>query len=209
MRKKINNTIVHLLASLRPAAVIAAAVAIIVVVVVIWRCARSHSDDHLSVNINEKIDITPSQIRQIEDIGQWEVLQVSDEELVDTVSRNMFGDHRLARIYYGTLRLGIDMHKAEPRWLRVEGDTTIVAQLPKVELLDRDFIDEARTEAFFEEGSWTPADREHLYQKAYRKMLGRCLTKANITTAEDNARRQMTLMLRAMGFKNVKVEIKK
>ena len=39
--------------------------------------------------------------------------------------------------------------------------------LPKIELLDKDFIDEARTKAFIETGSWTDADRDSLYHRAY------------------------------------------
>ena len=43
--------------------------------------------------------------------------------------------------------------------------------LPKIGLLDKDFIDEARTESFYESGSWKPSDRDALYKKAYRRML--------------------------------------
>ena len=117
-----------------------------------------------------------------------------------------FSDNELVRIYYGTLRLGIDLHKAKPRWLHVENDSVVVATLPNIELLDRNFIDEARTQSFFESGNWSAEDREKLYNRAYQKMLKRCFTKENIAITENNARKHFEKMLNAMGYKNVRIE---
>ena len=140
-------------------------------------------------------------------IGQWEFLAINDEELIDTVNHGFFSDDELVRIYYGTIRMGIDLHHAEPQWLQVEDDSVVVAKLPPIELLDRNFIDEAHTRSFFEKGDWSSADREALYRRAYNKMIARCLTPANIKIAEENARRQFTQFLKAMGYKNVKVTL--
>lgn len=57
----------------------------------------------------DKTTLSPTQVESIENIGQWEFLSVSDEELIDTIRRGLLGDDQLVRIYYGTLRLGIDM----------------------------------------------------------------------------------------------------
>lgn len=59
---------------------------------------------------------TPTQIQSIKDIGEWEFLSVSLEELTDTVRKGFISDDELSRIYYGTLRLGINMHQLEPGW---------------------------------------------------------------------------------------------
>ena len=91
------------------------------------------------------------------------------------------------------------MHDVSPRWIRQQGDSVLVA-LPKIELLDKDFIDEARTKAFIETGSWTDADRDSLYHRAYAKMLTRCLTEENIKTARENASLQFGKMLKALGI---------
>jgi len=80
--------------------------------------------------------------------------------------------------------------------------------LPKVGLLDRDFIDEARTKSFFESGTWKAEDREALYKRAHRKMLAHCLTPANLSTAEDNARESFKKLLRSMGYKNIEIQFK-
>lgn len=176
-------------------------VVFIVIMVFISRCENSNE---MSIVSNDKIDLTPNQIQQIEAIGEWEFLAIENEELVDTVKYGFFGDDKLVRIYYGTLRLGVNMHEAGPRWLSMQGDT-LCATLPPVKLLDANFIDEARTQSFFSSGSWSDADRELLYQKANVMMRKRCLTPANIALAENNARLQFGSLLRSMGFDKTKV----
>lgn len=163
--------------------------------------------NRVNVEADQHIDITPTQIRQIQDIGQWEFLSVNDEELIDTVKRGFFSDAELVRIYYGTLRFGIDLHKAHPHWIHVENDSIITARLPSIELLDSNFIDEARSRSFFEKGDWSPADRNQLYDRAYKKMLARCMTSENLKAAEENARLQFSQFLKAMGYRNVKIAI--
>ena len=176
-------------------------VAFVEICVAVCRC---ETDNSISVVSNDKIDLTPNQIQQIEAIGEWEFLSIDDEELVDTIKYGFFGDDKLVRIYYGTLRLGVNMHEAGPRWLSMQG-ATLCATLPPVKLLDANFIDEARTQSFFSSGSWSDADRELLYQKANVMMRKRCLTPANIALAENNARLQFGSLLRSMGFDKTKV----
>ena len=164
--------------------------------------------DHIEIGADDAIDASPTQIQSIKAIGEWEFLSVSLEELADTVRKGFFSDDELSRIYYGTLRLGINMHQVEPGWLTAEGDSVSLS-LPQVALLDRDFIDEARTKPFFETGSWKPEDREALYRQAHNRMLQHGLTKENIVAAEDNAREQITSLMKAMGFKKVRITFKK
>ena len=166
-----------------------------------------NSDNTIGMTTNnDSISISPTRIESIRNIGEWEFLAVSDEEIVDTVRRRFFGDDCLARIYYGTLRLGINMKETKPHWLTMSNDT-VVARLPKIKLLDEDFIDETRTRPFYAEGTWKAADYKALYNKAYTKMRQRCLTKENIRIAEQNAIDQFTSLLHSMGYENVRVEM--
>jgi hypothetical protein len=100
------------------------------------------------------------------------------------------------------------MHQVEPGWIKTEGDS-ISMTLPKIGLLDKDFIDEARTKSFYESGSWKPADRDALYKKAYRRMLSHGMTKENLKAAEMNAEQQMRHMMQSMGYKKVSITFKK
>lgn len=169
-----------------------------------------NKDNTVEVATEEKTTLSPTQVESIEAIGQWEFLAINDEELVDTVRRGFFGDDQLVRIYYGTLRLGIDMKDVKEGWMKVDEEKdSITCTLPPIRLLDNNFIDEARTKSFFEEGKWTGADRQAMYDRAYAMMKKRCITPANIQTAQRNAKQQFREMLKAMGFNNVKIEFEK
>ena len=129
----------------------------LVIIAAFWlrNCTKN---DFIQLGTDDAIDPTPTQIQSIKAIGEWEFLSISLEELTDTVRKGFLSDDELSRIYYGTLRLGINLHQVEPGWLEAEGDSVSLA-LPRVTLLDRDFIDEARTKPFFESGKWKPEDR--------------------------------------------------
>lgn len=166
-----------------------------------------NKDNQVEVNQEEKTTLSPTQVESIEAIGQWEFLSINDEELIDTTRHGFFGDDQLVRIYYGTLRLGIDMKDVKEGWIKYDTNKdSIICTLPPVKLLDNNFIDEAKTKSFFEEGKWTGADRQSMYDKAYAAMKKRCLTTVNIQTARQNAKMQFREMLKAMGYKNVDVE---
>lgn len=160
------------------------------------------------VEVNEKIDVTPTVITAMKEIGEWEFLSITDEEIVDTIKKGFFSNDRLARIYYGKMSLGINMHKAGPHWIRQQGDSVIIS-LPPIELLDKDFIDEARTKAFIESGKWKDTDREAMYKTAYDKMLKRCMTETNIHTAKNNATEQFGKMLKAMNIDRYEIRWEK
>lgn len=187
------------------------ALLIVVLVVVVVLVARHYINKVSSTSTmtevvkDENIDITPSQIRSIEQIGEWSFLEINDEELIDTVRHGFFSDDELVRIYYGTLRLGINLKEAHEGWLAMQNDT-LCAILPPVRLLDNNFIDETRTRSFIETGKWTHHDRKAMYNRAVQRMRRRCLTKKNYQSARDNARVQFEQMLRSMGYDKVRVE---
>ncbi len=174
--------------------------------IAVW-LVRSLLRSEVGVEVDEGIRVTPEQITSIKGIGEWEFLAVANEELVDTVRKGVFSDDHLVRIYYGTARLGVNMHQVEPGWISTEGDTLLVT-LPAVGLLDRDFIDEGRTKSFFESGQWSHQDRDALYRKAYRQMLEHSLTKENINSARENGKEQFRRMMKAIGFDRVHVRFK-
>ena len=130
-----------------------------------------NKDNTVSVTTEEQTTLSPPQVESIEAIGEWEFLAISNEELVDTVRRGFFGDDQLVRIYYGTLRLGINMKDVKEGWIQTTAEKdSFVCTLPPIRLLDNNFIDEARTRSFFEEGKWPGAARQALYDRAYAQM---------------------------------------
>lgn len=179
-------------------------VAVIVVAGLAWRLIDEVKDAKIEVVSDNKIDITPEVIQSIKSIGEWEFLSIADEEMVDTIRKGIFTDDHLVRIYYGQLSIGVNMRKVGPRWIEATGDSVTVT-LPKVELLDNDFIDEARTKSFYESGKWSAADREAMYRRAYQLMKRNCLDAKNIRAAEINAETQMTNIMKGLGFRAVTV----
>lgn len=179
-----------------------------IVVTVLWWLLFAEKENYLGLKVNDEINVTPEQIQSIKDIGQWEFLAISNEELVDTIRKGIFKDDQLVRIYYGTLRLGVDLSKVRPGWIQAKG-YSVVMTLPKVGLLDNDFIDEARTKAFYESGKWTAQDREALYQKARRQMIAHALTPQNLKSAQSNAEAQFRHMLKAMGYNHINIIFEK
>ena len=177
---------------------------VLLAALILWGISRLLKGTSLAIVENRNIDLTPTQVKRIEAIGEWEFLQVNDEELIDTVKHGFFGNSELARIYYGTLRLGINLKETPEGWLTQKRDT-LIATLPPIKLLDLHFIDEARTMPFYEKGSWTETDRKRMYEKAYDVMLKRALSHQNLQLAQENAKQQVKELLRSMGAKNVVV----
>lgn len=166
---------------------------VLVVVAVLWTC-NGVKNTSISLGTDDRIDYTPNIVDRMKAIGQWEFLAISDEELIDTVRKGFFSDDELVRIYYGKLRLGIDLSTCSNDWIRQEKDTVYVT-IPEIKLLDYNFIDEARTKSFFESGKWSNADRQAMYDRARGRMLKRCMSPENMKIARENAREQVQKML--------------
>lgn len=181
---------------------------VVLVIVASAYLVRQCRGNSITAHVNDSIDITPTQVLAMEEIGEWEFLSIEDEEMVDTVRKKLFGTDELIRIYRGTLRLGIDLSETREDWVAVSGDTLRIV-LPRVKLLDDDFIDEARTQPFFESGTWSDQARSDLYHRAKARMKARCLTKENIASAEDNALKQFYQMFKAMGYETVEVRFER
>lgn len=197
---KLTNGVNRLTASL-------AALAVLVVAGCALWLFHSAKNSSLSLSHDDTIDVSPTIVDKMRTIGQWEFLAISDEELIDTTRTGFFSDDELVRIYYGTLRIGIDLRECSDDWISTESDT-IYIKVPEPGLLDYNFIDEARTRSFFETGEWSNKDRKAMYEKARRVMMQRCLTKENIAIASDNAREQIARMLQPVAApKTVKVRI--
>lgn len=176
---------------------------------VLWLKSTSSTDTPLlSVERTTAIETTPEEVHQIRDIGQWELLSAATEEMVELHRTGILHDDHLVCIYRGTLRLGINLHHASADWFRADS-TTAILQLPPIELLDEDFIDEARTTTFFEEGSWTAADKQKLYLQAKKAMKQRILTPEHLQQAQQNAKEQFSKIFTNLGYHEVLITFAK
>lgn len=161
-----------------------------------------------SVSDNSRTYVSSTQVESIRRIGQWEFLSVNAEEVVDTTRRGLLSNDHLVRIYYGTLRLGVDLTAVDSTCLRMAGDT-LVLMLPDVGLLDSDFIDEARTRSFHESGTWSGKDRNDLHRRAQQRMMARSLTPENLEATRQLVEDQLLRVLHAMGFEKAAVRFER
>ncbi|MBQ7149971.1 MAG: DUF4230 domain-containing protein, partial [Prevotella sp.] len=139
-----HRSLSHFIAHIKVHSVLVS-VAVIAVCAVILSLLWINRNTHVTVaTSNKSINLSPTVVQSIEQIGEWEFLAIHDEELVDTSYSSLFSEKHLIRIYKGTLRLGIDLREAKAGWLTTRGDTVIV-KLPAIKLLDENFIDEAQT----------------------------------------------------------------
>ena len=161
----------------------------------------------LELGFQKEINQTPVVLQSIERLGQWEFLSIDDEVMVDTTESHLLSpDDHLVRIYHGTLRLGIDFSLCDRGWATASGDT-VSLRLPPIQLLDRNFIDEARTRSFYEYGAWDAQAKEDMYRRARAMMIQRAMTPQNIKQAEENARHQVEALFRSLGYRVIRITV--
>ena len=93
--KKLTKNIIQTLSPL-PGKTTLKFVAFIIVValstIAISMCMR---DDDSNNGLKGRFEVTAVQVQKLKDIGQWEFLSISDEELIDTVRHGFFSDDQL------------------------------------------------------------------------------------------------------------------
>ncbi len=158
-----------------------------------------------------EVATTRTRLDGVKEIGQWAFLTIRDEQLVETlaVEKRLWPipdkQKRLARIYRGTLCVGFNLKRdVRGDWLTERGDTVTV-RLPRVHLLDDNFLDAANATAVIEEGEWTAADRAALDALAKKKMKTACLTPQKLQHAQNIARQQMETLLKTLGYKEIRI----
>ncbi|MBP5454958.1 MAG: DUF4230 domain-containing protein [Paludibacteraceae bacterium] len=157
---------------------------------------------NFEITKSNKIEETSIDITAIKDISEWEFLTIQREEFIDTTLRSK----QLACIYTGTIRLGLNMKHAKKKWAVCSHDTARL-ELPAIEILDNNFIDEASTRTFYSKGNISASLKEGMYREAKRQMKAKALTSENIRTAETNAKDQFSRIFKNLGFNVVLIQM--
>lgn len=185
-----------------------AALYLAIAVVIIYfaiQLVRGIGDAEISIGSENTINVTPERIAKVKSIGQWEFLQVTDEVVIDTIRRRpIMADNRLTCIYYGTVRLGINLDNAPADWITNRNDT-IEVRLPAPSVLDDRFIDEARTDVFYQNGKWGSYAREQMYGRAVAQMKAFALSPENVAAVRKAAEMRFESLFKSLGAKDVMV----
>ena len=148
---------------------------------------------------------TPIIIKSMRHIGEWEFMTITDEEMVERTRKNLIlSDDKLVRIYYGTLRLGIDLERLREDAISIQGDS-ISIMLPAVQLLDDDFIDEALTKTFYESGEWDNKTQKEMYAEAQSIMIRYAMNDETQEQTRQLAETQMRQLLQGLGFRHITI----
>lgn len=158
--------------------------------------------NNLEIQKKTKIEETAIDITSVKEISEWEFLTIQREEFLQSSNSRA----KLACIYTGTIRLGLNMKHAKKNWAKCSNDTARL-ELPAIEILDRDFIDEANTRTFHSEGKVSATMKETMYRDAKRQMKEKALTPENIKAAETNAKEQFTHLFKSLGFKHIEIQM--
>lgn len=180
------------------------AVAVAAVCVVLW-IGKGIASTEVTIGSDNTINVSPERIAEIKRLGQWEFLTVEDEVVVDTIRyRHIVSDDRLTCIYHGTVRLGINLDHASADWISNHNDT-IKVLLPAPSILDNNFIDEASTEVFYQNGRWGAYARELMYRRAVVRMKAFALSPENMKIVKEAATDRFTSLFKSLGAKDVTV----
>ena len=165
--------------------------------------------DEVAIVQEEQVDETPALVDSIRAIGEWQLTYLDIETQIDTVRSRWLGlvHDKVVRRYYGHVSLGIDMQKLSADWYYRHGDS-ISLTLPKVRILDQNFIDESRTklvEADDDEFEQDPQTKQDMLDRAHRIMLQRASTHEVLSKAERQATNRLTRRFQNIGYKHVEV----
>lgn len=169
-------------------------------VVLVAGFALLYFTKNLEVQKTTKIQETAIDITSVKEIAEWEFLTIQREEFLTKTNRRA----KLSCIYNGTIRLGLNMKHAKKNWAKCSNDTALL-ELPAIEILDRNFIDDSSTRTFHSEGNVSATMRESLYHEAKNQMKANALTAENIAVAEQTAKLQFTQIFKSLGFKHIEI----
>ena len=73
------------------------AATVIVVIIASAYLVRQCRNGSITTYVNDSININPTQVLAMKEIGEWEFLSIDDEEMVDTTGKKLFGSDDLIR----------------------------------------------------------------------------------------------------------------
>lgn len=167
---------------------------------VTWKSEKDKDESE-----KEIIAITENVITDLREIGEWEFYNIATEELVDTTITGLISDKQLTLIYKGTLRLGINFKEVQNDWFYSPHKDSVFCLLPKVKLLDENFINETSTRVLYENGTFEPNVRAEMTGRAYKQMKERNLKASSYAIAKKSAEQGITQYLANFGYKYIEV----
>ena len=117
-------------------------------------------------------------------------------------------EYQIHSVYPGRIDVGFDLTQCADDWLLMREDTAYVT-LPPVEILNQGnwYIDETARQTPIEEGTWNQSDYARLAHRANALIKRNSELENCYRMAEDNGKRVVENLLKALGIRYVKVVV--
>lgn len=160
------------------------AVAIIIICIAFIRACNWISGDKTVSKTETVVKTTPVNLDSIKRIGQWSLVTVELDQIVDTVDKGFFRDHDIEVMYHGTLHYGIDMSKLQDDWVKIINDSIAEITLPEAQLLDQHFLDERNVKVILGDDDQKFINRPEVRSALVGKAKAEMIKKGNAHKAE-------------------------
>ena len=165
-------------------------VLLLLIVVVLLTISYFKCEAPVKIENQEIVDVSPTVIKQLQIRKEWCFREIAMEETSEI--KGITGS--LLKRYYGVMRLGVKLDSINENYVQFyKNEQVLTIQLPKIEVLDDNFIDETKTETLVE-NAWTKFNNEELkrcFNQAKRKMIENNFTTKNIELAEDQGKTEI------------------
>ncbi|MBR4265570.1 MAG: DUF4230 domain-containing protein [Bacteroidales bacterium] len=180
-------------------------VLLLLIVVVLLTISYFKCEAPVKIENQEIVDVSPTVIKQLQIRKEWCFREIAMEETSEI--KGITGS--LLKRYYGVMRLGVKLDSINENYVQFyKNEQVLTIQLPKIEVLDDNFIDETKTETLVE-NAWTKFNNEELkrcFNQAKRKMIENNFTTKNIELAEDQGKTEIKRLVKSSGYSG-KIEV--
>lgn len=153
-------------------------------------------------------------IKEIRSLNRWETASYTVEQIIDTgntgnaFTQFLFGD-KILLVAHGTVTGGFDLANLSDKDVHIDGKS-ITLSLPAPQILTSS-LDESETRVYDrQKGILVHADNNLESQAridAVTKIRAAACSGGVLTITSDNAKKQLTSMLQALGFTNITLTV--
>ncbi|HSX09930.1 MAG TPA: DUF4230 domain-containing protein [Candidatus Saccharimonadales bacterium] len=153
-------------------------------------------------------------IEQIRTLNRWETSSYTIQQIIDSgnsgnvFQRLLFGD-RILLVAQGTVVSGFDLSNISSKSIHINGKSVSV-DLPAPEILSTS-LDESQTKVYDRQKGLLVPSNDNLESEArasaVNKIRQAACTGGILTVASDNAKKQLTSMMQALGFSEITISV--
>lgn len=153
-------------------------------------------------------------IQQIRTLNRWETASYTIQQIIDTgnsgniFQKFLFGD-RILLVAQGTVVSGFDLSNVSGKDVHMS-DKNIEIDLPAPEVLSTS-LDESQTKVYDRQKGLLVPSNDNLESEArisaVNKIRQAACSSGILTTATDNAKKQLTSMMQALDFNEITISI--